>query len=204
MLCSLLPHVKQAREFTMSNTIAVVGLITNLFDDKQLHIPSGSRVSVEPPKSNNYVDKPPFLMLGKGEKGKMYTAYPAIDTLLDLSKPEAWFMKMMFKFHRETTGISTIPYSKLTETEKRVLNKAYQLLLKRDFVRKVKLHDYMINPSALITNRFPEHLKVWEALDKPRLGKQPKSYQFISWLPEHFWLKSYSTWNAKTKSYLSK
>jgi hypothetical protein len=60
----------------MSNTIAVVGLITNLFDDKQLHIPSGSRVSVEPPKSSSYVDKPPFLMLGKGEKGKMYTAYP--------------------------------------------------------------------------------------------------------------------------------
>lgn len=188
----------------MPYTIAATGLITNLFDDKQLHIPKGSRVSVEPLQSSTYVEKPPFAMLGKGEKGKMYTAYPAIDTLLDLSKPEAWFMKMVFKFYRETTGISTLPYSKLTETEKRVLNKAYQLLLKRDFVRKVKLHDYMINPSALITNRFPEHLKVWEALGKPKLGKQPKSYQFISWLPEHFWLKSYKTWNAKTKSYLSK
>ena len=35
-------------------------------------------------------------------------------------------------------------------------------------MRKVKIHTYMINPTALITNNFAEHIEAWKALDKPK------------------------------------
>lgn len=150
----------------MPNSITASGLITNLLDAKQLHIPKGAKVLVEAPDQSKRVDKPPFIMIGTGGQNKMYQAYPVIDTLLDLSKPEAWFMKMVFKYNNPATAITTIPYKTLTPTEKRVANKAYCLLHKRELVRRVKLHDYMINPTALITNRFQEHMELWERLDK--------------------------------------
>lgn len=155
----------------MAQSITVTGLIENLFDDKQLNIPSGARVLVEVPPPKKANDKPPFRMVGNGEKNRMYQAYPLIDTLLDLSKPEAWFMKMIFKHLNNESNTARIPYSDLSETEKRVANKAYGLLLARQLVRKVKLHTYMINPTALITNNFKEHIIVWQALNKPKKTK---------------------------------
>lgn len=184
----------------MTNDIAHTGLIPDLFDDCQLHIPKGAKVLVELPKQDKPVsNKPPFVMVGNGGKNRMYEAYPLIDTLLDLSKPEAWFMKMLFKSHQSKTGISNIPYSNLSITDKKVASKAYKLLKDRNLVKRVKLHDYMINPTALITVNFEEHIKVWNDLDKPKPKKG--MYNYISFIPNGFWLKSYKTWDSKTKMF---
>lgn len=184
----------------MINDISPTGLIPDLFDDCPLHIPKGAKVLVELPKQAKPVsNKPPFVMVGNGGKSRMYEAYPLIDTLLDLSKPEAWFMKMLFKSHQSKTGISTITYSKLSDSDKRVVNKAYKLLKARNLVKRVKLHDYMINPTALITVNFEEHIKVWNDLDKPKPKKG--MYSYISFIPNGFWLKSYKTWDNKAKMF---
>ena len=180
----------------MVQSITVTGLVENLFDDKQLNIPVGAKVLVEVPPPKKANDKPPFSMVGNGEKNRMYQAYPLINTLLDLSKPEAWFMKMVFKYLNSESNTARIPYSDLSETEKRVANKAYSLLLKRQLVRKVKLHTYMINPTALITNNFKEHITAWKALDKPKklkTGAYTRAYVF----PKHFWIKGYKAWDNK-------
>ena len=187
----------------MVQSITVTGLIENLFDDKQLNIPIGAKVLVEVPPPKKANDKPPFSMVGNGEKNRMYQAYPLINTLLDLSKPEAWFMKMVFKYLNSESNTARIPYSDLSETEKRVANKAYGLLLKRQLVRKVKLHTYMINPTALITNNFQEHIIAWQKLDKPKKSKTVV-YERVYIHPKHFWVKGYKAWSFKHHVYLIK
>jgi hypothetical protein len=144
---------------------------------------------------------PPFSMVGNGEKNRMYQAYPLINTLLDLSKPEAWFMKMVFKHLNNSTNTSRIPYDTLSETEKRVANKAYTLLKQKELVRKVKLHTYMINPTALITNNFAEHIEAWKALDKPKKSKTVE-YSKVYVYPKHFWVLGYKSWNINKLAYI--
>lgn len=185
----------------MSQSITVTGLIENLIDDKQLHIPQGAKLLVEVPTPKKPTDKPPFSMVGNGEKNRMYQAYPLINTLLDLSKPEAWFMKMVFKHLNNSTNTSRIPYDTLSETEKRVANKAYTLLKQKELVRKVKLHTYMINPTALITNNFAEHIEAWKALDKPKKSKTVE-YSKVYVYPKHFWVLGYRSWDIKKLAYI--
>lgn len=185
-------------------------IISGLASSANINVAEGKRLViteesyVEPPvKTRKPV--PHYDPVGSGMKTRYFTSYPYEETLLDLTKPEAWLFKLMLRGWDRDTGYTTLDLSHLPKVEQNKASEAYKKLHGRDLVRRVRKQLYLINPYAKIhLDLFSELDKVWEALGKPKLGKQPKSYQFISWLPEHFWLKSYKTWNAKTKSYLSK
>lgn len=141
-------------------------LITNLLDDKQLHLPKGTKLSIvaDTTPSPKYTEKPPFIMVGNGMKNRTYQAYPLLETLLELSKPEAWLFKILLNTYSEHTGLSSLKTIPFTKTELETSSKAYKLLMQRDLVRKVRRQVYMINPCALITNQWKEHIKIWESL----------------------------------------
>ena len=140
-------------------------LITNLLDDKQLHLPKGTKLSIvaDTTPSPKYTEKPPFIMVGNGMKNRTYQAYPLLETLLDLSKPEAWLFRLYLNSYNDRTGLSTLT-APLSNSERVTASNAYKLLQQRDLVRKVKRQVYMINPCALITNQWKDHIKVWESL----------------------------------------
>lgn len=140
-------------------------LITNLLDDKQLHLPKGTKLSIvaDTSTSPKYTEKPPFIMVGNGMKNRTYQAYPLLETLLELSKPEAWLFKILLDMYNDQTGLSILTVS-FSGTDKVTASKAYKSLNQRDLVRRVKRQVYMINPCALITNQWKEHIKIWESL----------------------------------------
>ena len=140
--------------------------------------------------------------VGSGMKTRYFQSYPYEETLLDLSKPEAWLFKLMLKGWSRDTGYTTLDLSHLSKVEQDKASEAYGKLRERNLVRRVRKQLYLINPCAKIhLDNFEELNKMWHSLDKP---KAQLIYTLITWLPEHFWLKSYKTWDAKTKSYLSK
>ena len=64
-------------------------------------------------------------------------------------------------------------------------------------MRKVKLHTYMINPTALITNNFAEHIEAWKALDKPKKSKTVEYSRVYVYL-NTFWVLGYRSWDTKS------
>lgn len=181
--------------------IKQLGLTSNLLDDKQLHIPVGAEVTIRNPEKRKYQDKPPYIQVGIGGKNRMYQAYPFIQTLCVLTKPEQWLILMLIENTNKQTGLSRIPYNTLTATQQVTVRKSYALLKDRDLVRRFKKHDYMINPTAIISPElFQEHLQVWESL----APKPPKTFTYINpkHLPRGFWIKSYKTYNRDTGTYI--
>ena len=96
-------------------------------------------------------------------KNRTYQAYPLLETLLELSKPEAWLFKILLDTYNDQTGLSILTVS-FSGTDKVTASKAYKSLNQRDLVRRVKRQVYMINPCALITNQWKEQIKIWESL----------------------------------------
>ena len=109
------------------------------------------------------MNTPPYIMAGTGMKNRACQSYPLIETMLEFSKPEGWFFKVLLETHNEATGLSPITVS-FSNTDRVTASRAYKLLNQRDLVRRVKRQVYMINPCALITNQWKEHIKVWESL----------------------------------------
>lgn len=146
--------------------------------------------------------KPSWTAIGDGMKTRHFQSYPYEETLLDLSKPEAWFYKLLLKAWTAEDGYSNISHIKFTATEKTVASNAYKKLKERDLVRKVRNKVYLINPCAKIhLSLFDTLYKVWQELDKPKPKKG--MYNYISFIPNGFWLKSYKTWNIKTKKFIT-
>lgn len=109
------------------------------------------------------MNTPPYVMVGTGMKNRTYQSYPLIETMLDFSKPEAWFFKMLLETYNNTTGLSTLIVS-FSDSDKVTASRSYKSLNQRDLVRRVKRQVYMINPCALITNQWKEQIKIWESL----------------------------------------
>lgn len=109
------------------------------------------------------MNTPPYIMAGTGMKNRACQSYPLIETMLEFSKPEGWFFKVLLETHNEATGLSPITVS-FSNTDRVTASRAYKLLNQRNLVRRVKRQVYMINPRALITNQWKEHIKVWESL----------------------------------------
>ncbi|WP_288982016.1 hypothetical protein [uncultured Flavobacterium sp.] len=175
-------------------------LYTNLLDDKQLHLPKGVKlcISVEDPIKPKYTEKPSFIMVGNGMSSKKYTSYPLLETLSVLNPKDGWFFNILLKAHNQKTGYSTLT-NPFTPSEKVAASKAYKTLNNIDLVRKVKRQVYMINPSAIITNQWKEHIKIWESL----APKPPKVFTYINprYLPKGFWIKSYKAYKRGTGTY---
>ena len=142
--------------------------------------------------------RPHYNIIGSGMKTRYFQSYPYEETLLDLSKPEAWFFRIIFKAWGQD-GYSDISHIKFTPTEKAVASAAFKKLKERDLVRRVKKQVYLINPCAKIRlDLFDDLFAVWYGLNKPKIKKEFQQYEYLSWFPKHFWLLAYKSWDAKT------
>lgn len=145
---------------------------------------------------------PSYDTIGNGMTTRHFTSYPYEETLLELSKPEAWFFKILLKAWRNGNGYSDISYIKFNATEKVVASNAYKKLKERDLVRKVRNQVYMINPTAKINlSLFDELYEAWKALDKPKKSKTVE-YSRVYVYPKHFWVLGYRSWNINKLAYI--
>lgn len=141
--------------------------------------------------------RPSYDPVGNGMTTRHFTSYPYEETLLELSKPEAWFFRLLLKAWRTGNGYSDISNMTFTATEKVVASNAYKKLKARDLVRKVKNQVYMINPTAKINlSLFDELYLFWQSLDKPKKVKT-MVYEKVYVHPRHFWVKGYKAWDNK-------
>lgn len=148
--------------------------------------------------------RPSYDTIGNGMTTRHFTSYPYEETLLELSKPEAWFFKILLRAWRNGNGYSDISHTPFTPTEKVVASNAYKKLRERQLVRKVRNQVYMINPTAKINlTLFDELYAAWKALDKPKKSKTVV-YEKIYVHPKHFWIKGYKAWSFKHNVYLLK
>ena len=156
-----------------------------------------SMLSVQIPINLKTNELPSYDTIGNGMTTRHFTSYPYEETLLELSKPEAWFFKLLLKAWRTGNGYSDISNMTFTATEKVVASNAYKKLKARDLVRKVKNQVYMINPTAKINlSLFDELYLSWQSLDKPKklkTGAYTRAYVF----PKHFWINGYKAWDNK-------
>lgn len=147
--------------------------------------------------------RPSYDTIGNGMTTRHFTSYPYEETLLELSKPEAWFFKVLLRAWRNGNGYSDISYTSFTPTEKVVASNAYKKLRERQLVRKVRNQVYMINPTAKINlTLFDELYAAWKALDKPKKSKTVV-YEKIYVHPKHFWVKGYKAWSFKHNVYVT-
>lgn len=125
---------------------------------------SRDMLEINVPTKLKDVELPPFRKIGNGMKGQHGTAYPLLETMLEFSKPEAWLFSILLKTHSDKSGQSDISKLTFTKVDLNNLSKAYALLKQRDLVKRVKRQVYMINPSAIITDKWEEHKEVWKGL----------------------------------------
>ena len=145
--------------------------------------------------------RPSYDTIGNGMTTRHFTSYPYEETLLELSKPEAWFFKILLKAWRNGNGYSDISYIKFNATEKVVASNAYKKLKERGLVRKVRNQVYMINPTAKINlSLFDELYEAWKALDKPKKSKTVEYFRVYVY-PKHFWVLGYRSWDIKKLAY---
>ena len=135
----------------------------NLLEDTVFHVHKDTQLGLFQ-KPKKYNPQPPFLRIGNGMKGQHGTAYPLLETMLEFSKPEAWLFAILLKTHSDKSGQSDISKLTFTKVDLNNLSKAYTLLKQRDLVKRVKRQVYMINPSAIITDKWEEHKEVWKGL----------------------------------------
>lgn len=146
--------------------------------------------------------RPSYDPIGNGMTTKYFTSYPYEETLLALSKPEAWFFTLLLKAWRTGNGYSDISHIKFSTTEKVVASNAYKKLKERDLVRKVRNQVYMINPTAKINlSLFDELYEAWQGLGKPKKSKTIE-YSRVYVYPKHFWVLGYRSWDIKKLAYI--
>ncbi len=132
----------------------------DLFDDSTFYVAKGTQLGLIPPQ-RKYNPTPPFSRIGNGMQGKQGTSYPLLQTMLEFTKPEAWFFSLLLKAHQEDTGLSDISNLNFSKTELNTLSKAYLSLHSRNLVKRIRRQVYMINPNAIITSNWKDHNNLW-------------------------------------------
>jgi len=111
----------------------------------------------------NYGKKPAFIMVGSGNKDKENKGTYSMDytkELLNMTKPEGFMFGLLME--NRTVPDARLPYikinetyidnSKLTQTEKKYVAKAYKILREKDLIVRIRREHYIINPRLVISN----------------------------------------------------
>ena len=111
----------------------------------------------------NYGKKPAFIMVGSGNKDKENKGTNSINytkELLNMTKPEGFMFGLLME--NRTVPDARLPYlkinetyidnSKLTQTEKKYVAKAYKILREKDLIVRTRRQHYIINPRFVISN----------------------------------------------------
>ena len=130
-----------------------------------VNVPEGKAVKVI---DANKEEKPFFNLIGTGHKRKGAQTDPVdfIEEIINMSKPEQFvigIIKDKLGYNNEI-GEAYIPTSMLTEAERQKWKSGIKTLKSKKLVGSSKTSHFMINPNALIPQKYQEALKVWNKI----------------------------------------
>jgi hypothetical protein len=135
-----------------------------------LLVPEGSKVIVVEDKPLPQEIRPKYYSIGNGlTMTKNVPNIDFINELIKLSKPAqtvvGWVVDRM-KWDIDVKGIAyEVRIVPKTSAEAQVLKKGFKELSEKDLMRRSKRSHYVINPYALFSGSFEDHLKLWRKIE---------------------------------------
>lgn len=136
-----------------------------IYDSTLLIVNPDENLIITSEKKKTRSKLPPFTMLGRGEYMNSKHGYPSLSILLNLNRAEQWFLSHLFNSFNINTNLAVFPNTGLNPTEIKRKASAYKSLNAKDFVKRTKKGEFMINPKAIISPNHYEKLQIeWDSL----------------------------------------
>ncbi len=133
-----------------------------------LNVPEGKHLVLQ---NDQRIVQPNYYRIGNGTMNKHgIQSTDLIDEVMNMSKAEQFLIKQIKagSYYDTEIGaytfVTTLDQSAMTSTEKQYILKGYKLLLAKNLVKRVRRGAYMINPTALVPNRYEDAQKLWSTL----------------------------------------